>query len=106
MPTRKEKMGSISAQKPMRIREKLTECARKLKKIFKFLNRGPGSNYHVVNYSVPSPHIGVTCEELFLTSGGAQKGHRRNDHSYDHDPFMAAHIAAQNHFTLRPNIYI
>ncbi|KAF9669572.1 hypothetical protein SADUNF_Sadunf14G0121500 [Salix dunnii] len=80
--------------------KKLTKCARKLKKVLKCLQRD--SNSKMVNYSVSSPST-VTCEELFLSSG-VQNGHRRND-NHDHDPFLAANIAAQNHFTLKPNIY-
>jgi hypothetical protein len=94
-------MGSTAAQKPKRIMEKLAKCAPKLKRIFKSLKID--SNSEIVNHSVSSPHA-VTCEELFLSSG-VQNGHRIND-DHDHDPFMRAHIAAQNHFTFRPNIYI
>jgi len=69
-----------------------------LKRIFKPLEIG--SDSEIVNYSVSSPHA-VTCEELFLSSG-VQNGHRIND-DHDADPFIPAHIAAQNHFTFRPN---
>ncbi|KAL9384712.1 hypothetical protein Peur_021722 [Populus x canadensis] len=94
-------MGSTAARKPKRVMEKLAKCARKLKRIFKSLKTGSSSE--VVNYSVSSPHA-VACEELFLSSG-VQNGHRIND-DHDHDPSKPAHIAAQNHFTFRPNIYI
>lgn len=51
-----------------------------------------------------SPHLAVCCEELFLSSKRKKKQHHKRD--YCVDPFLAAHIAAQNHFTLRPNIYL
>ncbi|XVF71824.1 hypothetical protein PTKIN_Ptkin12aG0070600 [Pterospermum kingtungense] len=51
-----------------------------------------------------SPHRAVCCEELFLPSQ-RKKGHRHTG-GYCGDPFVAAHISAQNHFTFRPNIHI
>ncbi|KAK8557669.1 hypothetical protein V6N13_008040 [Hibiscus sabdariffa] len=50
-----------------------------------------------------SPARAVCCEELFLPAKG-KKGHRFPGDCCRLDPFVAAQIAAQNHFSLRPNL--
>lgn len=69
-----------------------------LKKMLKF-----STSYKASPVS-PTP-CAVHCEDLFLQSAGRkEKDRRRRD--YDDDPFTAGYIAAQNYFTLRPNIYM
>lgn len=52
-----------------------------------------------------SPPRAVHCEELFLRPEGRKKEHISTSEN-DMDPFILAHIAAQNHFRVRPNIYL
>lgn len=74
------------------------------KKLIKMLKFSRSSSDEA---SSVSPPCAVHCEELFLPSAVKKEEDRRlgsNDHHID--PFIAGHIAAQNYFTLRPNIYI
>jgi hypothetical protein len=78
--------------------EKLIKYARKLKKLLLSCSRSNDQE------NSASPLCTVYCEELFLKSAGKKGRFRRNEN--DMDPFILAHIAAQNHFSFRPNIYI
>ncbi|CAL1409230.1 unnamed protein product [Linum trigynum] len=80
--------------------EKLAKCGKKLKQMMRFLTKSCDQNDAVSSLS--SPPRAVRCEELFVS----RRGKSRNDGGDDHDPFLAALVAAQNHFSLRPNIYI
>lgn len=79
--------------------KKIIMYGKKLKKLLKHSCR---SSDQAIS-SVSSPAFAVRCEELFLSSVG-EKCHSSEEN--DMDPFVAANIAAQNHFTLRPNIYV
>ncbi|CAN0830670.1 hypothetical protein LINGRAPRIM_LOCUS3335 [Linum grandiflorum] len=76
--------------------EKLYKCGKKLKQMVKFFTRSCDDYQITKNDVCPRP---VHCEELFLQRRG-----RRG--LGDDDPFVEALVAAQNHFSLRPNIYI
>ncbi|PON87796.1 hypothetical protein TorRG33x02_163410 [Trema orientale] len=52
---------------------------------------------------VSSPSV-ICCDELFFES--EKKKGKYEENSSDDDLFTTAYIAAQRHFTLRPNIYI
>ena len=82
--------------------EVLTKCWRKLKKMVTCPDRD-GSSYHQYETTSILQSSAVHCDELFLSSGGTKS--EKGDIGVD-DPFIAAHIAAQNHFSLRPNIYL
>ena len=71
--------------------EKLNNLFSKLKKMF----RSSDSKNFVEH---------IRCEDLFFPSKN-MKGDRKRD-SYADDPFVVAQTAAQNHFALRPNIYL
>ncbi|CAI0555236.1 unnamed protein product [Linum tenue] len=81
--------------------EKLAKCGKKLKQMMRFFTKSCDQNDAVSSLS-SSPPRAVRCEELFVS----RRGKSRNDGGDDHDPFLAALVAAQNHFSLRPNIYI
>lgn len=80
--------------------EMLVKCWRKLKKMLTFPDGN--SDHHRAMPSV-APSRAVQCDELFLTSGGKKK---RLGDDMDVDPLVAAHLAAQRHFSLRPNIFL
>ncbi|KAA0054493.1 hypothetical protein E5676_scaffold552G00290 [Cucumis melo var. makuwa] len=52
-----------------------------------------------------SPPCVIFCEELFLPSK-KKKCYSAVNNDVDRDPLVGAHIAAQSHFSLRPNIYL
>ena len=52
-----------------------------------------------------SPPCVIFCEELFLPSK-KKKCYSAVNNDVDRDPLVAAHVAAQSHFSLRPNIYL
>ncbi|CAK9184074.1 unnamed protein product [Ilex paraguariensis] len=84
-------------EKPIRMK-KLRKCCRKLKKMFTISHGGSSDQMTSV-----SPPYTVHCDELFLPLS-KKTGHRANN--FRIDPFIARHIAAQNYFTMRPNIHI
>ncbi|XVE72468.1 hypothetical protein DITRI_Ditri11bG0041500 [Diplodiscus trichospermus] len=90
-------MGNKADQKTQRM-EWLIKYIRMLKKMLRS-TVAISENASVVSVSPPRA---VCCEELFLPSQRKKGYHRPGD--YCVDPFVAAHIAAQNHFTRRPNI--
>jgi hypothetical protein len=79
------------------IMEKLIKYVKKLKKLLTYSRRSTDQE------NSASPPCAVHCEELFLQPKG-KKGYCMIEK--DLDPFILAHIAAQNHFSLGPNIYI
>ncbi|KDP30824.1 hypothetical protein JCGZ_13767 [Jatropha curcas] len=86
-------LGSIAAE------NKLIKCGRKLKKILSTTSLLKSCNKPV---SVSSCHRrrAVRCDELFL------KGHYKGRNDCHDDQTLAAYFAAQNYFTLRPNMYV
>ncbi|EEF33438.1 conserved hypothetical protein [Ricinus communis] len=88
-----------TAEKTRRLKKLLRCCARKLKTLLVTSFRrscGPA-----VLFSTPRA---VRCEELFLSS---EEQNTRTAYYDDDDHYIiAAHIAAQNHFSFRPNIYL
>ncbi|CAI0551017.1 unnamed protein product [Linum tenue] len=85
--------------------EKLAKFGKKLKQMMRFFTKSCEQKDAVstsLSLSSSSPPRAVHCEELFVS----RRGKSRNDGGDDHDPFLAALVAAQNHFSLRPNIYI
>ncbi|OMP07533.1 hypothetical protein COLO4_07255 [Corchorus olitorius] len=95
-------MGNKAEKRPKRM-DWVTKYGRMLKKMLTSPDDATNTSPEANAVSV-SPPRAVSCEELFLASE-KKKGHRRPGDSCV-DPFVAAHIAAQNHFSLRPNIYL
>ena len=85
-------------EKPKKV-EKLTKYGKKLKKMVMFPVKSSEKS------SVVQPPRPVRCDELFHASEG-KRGHCTKDIDANVSAVVAAHIAAQNHFSLRPNIYI
>ncbi|KAK9943946.1 hypothetical protein M0R45_009535 [Rubus argutus] len=81
--------------------EKVINLVSKLKKL---LRSSVGSRNLDHEDNTASSTSAIRCEDLFLPSTSV-RGHRKSN-NYADDPFIAAHTAAQNHFALRPNIYI
>ncbi|CAL1407252.1 unnamed protein product [Linum trigynum] len=83
--------------------EKLAKFGKKLKQMMRFFTKSCEQNDAVSSSLLSSsPPRAVRCEELFVS----KRGKHSNDGRDGHDPFLAALVAAQNHFSLRPNIYI
>ncbi|GFZ05220.1 hypothetical protein Acr_17g0007920 [Actinidia rufa] len=80
----------------------LMKCWRKLKKMVTCPDRDWSSDHQHEASSILRSRA-VHCDELYISSGGTKS--ERGDIGVD-DSFIAAHIAAQNHFSLRPTIYL
>ena len=78
----------------------LMKCWRKLKKMVTCPDRDGSSDHQHEATSILQSRA-IHCDELFLSSAGT-KSERGDIGVDDDDPF----IAAQNHFSLRPNIYL
>ncbi|KAG6570553.1 hypothetical protein SDJN03_29468, partial [Cucurbita argyrosperma subsp. sororia] len=91
--------GSNQTSQPgslVRMKE-LVKCFRKLKEILVSSHRKKGEEHE----TSASPPCAIFCEDLFLPSK-RKKCYRAANNDVDRDPF----VAAQSHFSLRPNIYI
>lgn len=91
---------SNNANKPMRM-EKLINLFSKMKRMFRSSVRRNLIDHRV---NAASSTSAICCEDLFFPSKSIESHHKGND--YADDPFIAALTAAQNHFALRPNIYV
>ncbi|KAL6143960.1 hypothetical protein ACLB2K_054655 [Fragaria x ananassa] len=81
--------------------EKLINLFSKLKKMFR---SSDSKNFVEHQVNTASSTSAIRCEDLFFPSKNIM-GDRKRD-NYADDPFVVAHTAAQNHFALRPNIYL
>ncbi|KAL7000015.1 hypothetical protein U1Q18_001165 [Sarracenia purpurea var. burkii] len=93
-------------QKLMGIMEEMmAKCWRKLKKMMVGMFPDDGSSGPDHNpagrTSVLRSRRCVHCDELFLPYAGGTKSRPGDD-----DPVIAAHLAAQRHFSMRPNLYL
>ncbi|KAF2284867.1 hypothetical protein GH714_031422 [Hevea brasiliensis] len=94
-------MGSPAEKSPAtrpRRMEKLSKCARKLKKMLLTPLRLKRFCEKPISASTSRA---VRCEELFLSSQRHIKGRIRTRNDYVEDRFITPHIAAQNHFIFR-----
>ncbi|KAG6604746.1 hypothetical protein SDJN03_02063, partial [Cucurbita argyrosperma subsp. sororia] len=82
--------------------KKLVKCFRKLKKMLVSSN---GTKRKQETPASSSRRCAVFCEELFLSSK-RKKCYGSVSNDVDHNPFVAARLAAQGHFSLRPNVYL
>ncbi|PON39301.1 hypothetical protein PanWU01x14_306260 [Parasponia andersonii] len=80
---------------------KLIKHVGKLKKILK-KSEGRKCGGDDGENLVSSPSV-ICCDELFFES---EKKKGKSEENSTDDLFTTAYIAAQRHFTLRPNIYI
>ncbi|KAH7861636.1 hypothetical protein Vadar_028728 [Vaccinium darrowii] len=83
--------------------EMVVKCWRKLKKMIMTSSPDRHSDHHQARPKITSSRV-VQCDELFLASGGKKRRPGKDD--VDVGPLVAAHLAAQRHFSLRPNLYI
>lgn len=106
-------------KKPKKV-EKLTKYGKKLKMMMMKFPASAGkrstddkssssssSSSSLVPLPPPPPAAAVHCDELFHASE-RKRGHSTMDINdvNNASSVVVAHIAAQNHFSLRPNIYI
>ena len=79
---------------------KLIKHVRKLKKM---LRKSEERNCGDEGENLVSSPLVISCDELFIEPKRGKDKYVKNNSD---DSFMASYIAAQRHFTLRPNIYI
>ncbi|GMG98720.1 hypothetical protein Nepgr_000560 [Nepenthes gracilis] len=83
-------------------------CMKKIKKMAWLLTRN--SNQESSAAVAPPPHrSSIYCDDLFRRQQrrkGTDTDSKTSENNIGDNSFIATYIAAQNYFSLRPNIYI
>ncbi|CAN1131977.1 hypothetical protein LINPERPRIM_LOCUS14126 [Linum perenne] len=84
------------------------KCGKKLKQMLKFFTCRTENDVVAVHCrsSPPPRRRAVHCEELFLPRRGNKNGYGDHQHRDEDDPYVAAFVAAQNHFSRTQTFYI